>query len=262
MRVCFLLERGSPPRLNPIIAEVFEILRGRGVAVEAMYAEEEMIRLDSLSVEADLYLLKSDSELSLSLATALEALGARVANAVEACILCKDKLLAAAVLSGAGIPAPPAFAAGNPVQLVTELSVRPLIFKPHRGYHGVGVSVVEDVSALPPAHVYPELVFAQEYLGSARKDLKIFGIGAEVFGVRKPFSSDSFLKVGEACALDQGVSDMARKCARAFGLELYGLDLAEDEKGVFVIDVNYFPGYRGVPDAAQRLAAHIFSRLK
>ena len=262
MRVCFLLERGSPPRLNPIIAEVFEILGGRGVGVEAIYAEEELIRLDSLSVAADLYLLKSDSELSLSLAMALEALGARVANAVEACILCKDKLLAASVLSGAGIPAPPGFAAADPSQLATELSKRPLILKPHRGYHGVGVSVVENASVLPPAQVYPDLVLAQEYLRNARKDLKIFGIGDEVCGVRKPFSSDSFLKVGEACALEQCVSDLARKCARAFGLELYGLDLAEDEKGMYVIDVNYFPGYRGVPDAARRLAAHIFSRLK
>ena len=259
MRVCFLLERGSPPRLNPIIAEVFEILRGRGVKVDALYAEEELLRLDSISVEADLYLLKSDTELSLSLATALDALGARVINMVDACILCKDKLLAAATLAKASIPAPRPLSAADPLLLGAELSGGPLILKPHRGYHGVGVMVVEDAAALPAAGVYPGLVFAQAYLANARKDLKIFGIGEEVFGVRKPFSSDSFLKGGEACDLSPGVADMARRCARAFGLELYGLDLAEDGDETYVIDVNYFPGYRGVPDAPRRLADHIFS---
>ena len=35
MKVCFLLERGSPPRLNPILAEVFTLLERGGIAVTA-----------------------------------------------------------------------------------------------------------------------------------------------------------------------------------------------------------------------------------
>jgi len=259
MKVCFLLERGSPPRVNPIVAETMEILRGRGVGVNSIYAEEELIRLDALSVDADLYLLKSDTELSLSLAIALEALGARVVNSVETCLLCKDKVLTAATLARAGIPAPRSLAAAEPALFLPELARDPLILKPPRGYHGVGITAVEDASLLPSPGVYPDFVFAQKYLARARKDLKIFGIGEKVFGVRKPFSTDSFSRTGEACELPPGVEETARSCARAFGLELYGLDMAETEQGVSVIDVNYFPGYRGVKDAPQHLAAFILS---
>ena len=72
MNVCFLLERGSPPRRNRVITETIALLRQRGVGVEVLYPEEELVRLDALTVQADLYLHKSNTELALSLATALE----------------------------------------------------------------------------------------------------------------------------------------------------------------------------------------------
>jgi len=72
VRIVTLLERGTPPRLNPIFAELFGRLADRGVEVRLCYPEEELIRLDTLAVDADLYLLKSDTELALSYATALE----------------------------------------------------------------------------------------------------------------------------------------------------------------------------------------------
>ena len=257
MNVCFLLERGSPPRLNPVFAEAFARLEGRGVRVEVRYPEEELVRLDTLAIEADLYLLKSDTELSLSLATALECLGARVLNRCSACLLAKDKVLAAAMLLQADIPTPRSLVAAQPTQLAPALANGPLILKPHRGYHGVGIVVVETPAALPAADGYPDLVLAQAYLGRGRQDLKVFAIGDEVFGVRKAFSAESFLQAGEPSPLSPAVEDLARCCGRAFGLELYGLDVVEDEGVAYVVDVNYFPGYRGVPQAARRLADYI-----
>lgn len=262
MTVCFLLERGSPPRVNPVVAEAQEILRKLGVKVTSVYPEEELIRLDCLSIEADLYLLKSDSELSLSLAMALESLGAAVVNSVPTCIRCKDKVLAAVTLARAGISAPRSLAAAEPAKLVPAVEREPLIFKAVRGYHGVGIATVENASLLPKPGAYPDFVFAQQFLGTTRKDLKIFGIGERVFGVRKPFSPDSFTKAGVPCELPPPIEELVRKCADAFGLELYGLDIAEDDNGSYVIDVNYFPGYRGVPDAAQHLASFIHSKVR
>jgi ribosomal protein S6--L-glutamate ligase len=102
------------------------------------------------------------------------------------------------------------------------------------------------------------VVLAQDYLARARLDLKVFVIGDEVFGVRKAFAGDSFLRAGEPTELSPEIEDIARRCGQAFGLELYGLDIAEDpERGLQIIDVNYFPGYRGVPDAARRIADYI-----
>src|ERR671933_1754872 len=134
MKVCFLLERGSPPRLNPILAEVFTLLERWAIAVTARYPEEELLRLDTLAVEADLYLLKSDSELALSLATALEGLGARVLNGCSASARAKDKVLAALTLLRAGIPAPRSLGAAHDAQWAPELATGPFLMKPHHRY--------------------------------------------------------------------------------------------------------------------------------
>ncbi len=251
------MERGSPPRLNPVLREAFALLERHGAEVTVSYPEEELIRLDTLAVEADLYVLKSDTELALSLATALEEMGARVLNRAGASILAKDKVLAAATLLRGSIPSPRSLAAARPAQLAPQLATGPLILKPHRGYHGVGIAPVETPEALPADGVYPDLVFAQAYLTRARKDLKVCAIGDDIFGVRKAFAPDSFLQAGEPSPLAPEVEDIARRCGQAFGLELYGVDIAECGDGPSVMDVNYFPGYRGVPDAARRLADYI-----
>lgn len=262
MRLCFLLERGSPPRLNPILADTVARLEARGAKVTLRYPEEELIRLDTLTVEADLYLLKSDTELALSLATALEGQGAMVLNPCSACTLAKDKVLATATLLHAGILSPRSLAAARPATLASAVMAEPLILKPHRGYHGVGITIAETPEALLGEVIYPDVVFAQRYLSHARRDLKVFGIGEKFFGVRKAFGADSFLRAGEPARLSPEVEDLARGCGRAFGLELYGLDIAEEEDGPYVIDVNYFPGYRGVPDASRHLAEYILSAAK
>jgi ribosomal protein S6--L-glutamate ligase len=255
--VTFLMERGTPPRRNPVMAEAFEMLEARQVQVWVRFPETELLRLNDLKPDADVYVLKSDTELALSLALSLEQLGARVLNRASASLLAKDKILAAATLARAGLPAPRSVAAAQPAQLASRLT-EPLILKPHRGYHGAGVAVATTPDDLPEPEAYPEVVFAQEYLGRARLDLKVFVIGDEVFGVRKAFAGDSFLRTGEPTELRPEIEDIARRCGQAFGLELYGLDVAEDpERGPRIIDVNAFPGYRGVPDAAREIADYI-----
>lgn len=131
-----------------------------------------------------------------------------------------------------------------------------------RAEHYLYVLKSETPEALLGEAIYPDVVFAQRYLSHARRDLKVFGIGEKFFGVRKAFGADSFLRAGEPARLSPEVEDLARGCGRAFGLELYGLDLAEEEDGPYVIDVNYFPGYRGVPDAGRHLAEYILRAAK
>jgi ribosomal protein S6--L-glutamate ligase len=171
-------------------------------------------------------------------------------------------VLAGATLSRAGIPSPRSFMARRPAQLASSAAKSALILKPHRGYHGVGITVAEAADQLPNEDEYPDFVFAQEYLADAKKDLKVFAIGDEVFGVRKQFSTNSFLSSGEPVPLADEVIAMARHCGKAFGLQLYGLDIAEDRDGTYVVDVNYFPGYRGVPNASRQLADYILKAAK
>jgi ribosomal protein S6--L-glutamate ligase len=257
VKVCFVLEGGRPPRRNPVIVEAVALLTERGIKTIVRYPDEELVRLDRLRPEADLYLLKSNTELALSLAMALEGLGARIVNTAEATARAKNKVVAAAILHRAALPLPPSFVASRPMQLEAELSRGPLILKPHRGHYGAGIAIAETVAELPAADAFPDVVFGQLFLQGARRDLKLFAIGGEVFGVRKAFAPGSFLWSGHPTRLSPELEGIARRCGDAFGLQLYGLDIVETEAGPSVVDVNAFPGYRGVPDAASRLVQFI-----
>jgi ribosomal protein S6--L-glutamate ligase len=263
-RVCFLLERGIPPRRNLVVEATVALLEERGVTVRTIYPEEVLLRLDTLAVEADLYLLKSNTELALSLATALEEIGARVLNTCAATERTTNKVLAAATLLAAGLPTPRSLATGQPLRLAGEVEANgPLILKPHRGHYGLGIVVAHTSSDLlaSDACADSDVVFAQHYLPHARTDLKVFAVGDQVFGVRKRFvAGESFAQVGEPSGLSPDLEEIARRVGRALGLELYGLDIVEESDADYVVDVNSFPGYRGVPDAAGRLTDHILRR--
>jgi len=239
VKISFIMERGDPPRLNPIFADVFGRLERAGVNVAVRFPEEELIRLNDLAIDADLYCLKSDGEMALSLATVLDGMGARILNPLDATLLAKDKVTAAYLLLTRG----------------------PLILKPHRGYHGAGVRVARSGADLASTN-YPGVVFAQDYLERARVDLKVYAIGEQIFGVRKAFSRESFLHEGESAPLSNEIIGIARRIGAIFGLELFGLDIAEAGCGPRVVDVNYFPGYRGVPDAARLLTDYFLRALR
>jgi ribosomal protein S6--L-glutamate ligase len=257
VKVSFLLDRGTPPRMNPIVAEMCARLEARGVQVLLRFPEHELTRFDRLSIDSDLYVLKSNTNLAFSLATVVDWLHGRLLNRFEACLAARDKVVAAATLAAANIPAPRSFVTGHPAQFAAHLATGPLIVKPYRGAYGRGMAVAERPSDLPAAEEHPEFAFAQDYLKQARTDLKVFVIGDDVFGMRKPFGAESFLDSGRPAVLSAEVESIVRRVGEAFGLELFGVDVAEDEQGAYVFDVNSFPGFRGMPDAAGRLAAYI-----
>ena len=48
---------------------------------------------------------------------------------------------------------------------------------------------------------------------------------------------------------------LALRIGRVFNLHLYGIDLLMTERGLLVVDVNSFPGFRGVPGADSALVS-------
>jgi len=258
MKLYFILEgrRGSQVP-GPVMQEVFGILTRRGFQVEAGIPEEMLFRPDSLTVTHDLYLLKSDTELALSFAGVLHAQGARLLNPYWNCLATKNKIVASQLLRAAGIPAPRSWVTGDLRLLRSLVEERPLIIKPYQGFHGNGIQIVRhqhELAAVPPP-TSPVLI--QEYIAGRGEDLKVYVIGEEVFATRKPFAPDSFVRPGRPCPITSEVREIARRCGQVFGLGLYGLDIIESPGGPVVVDVNYFPGYKGVPNGPTLLADYI-----
>jgi ribosomal protein S6--L-glutamate ligase len=243
------ITRGMPSP-NPALVEVFDLLRQRGYEVEIGIGDEAVLDPDHLRVEHDLYILKSHTSLWLSVASILHRQGALILNPYRSCLAVQDKIAAAHSLREAGVPSPPYWVTVNTRLLHTLLELHPLVIKPYIGGRGIGVQVIRhhhELSALPPP-AQPMLV--QEYI--AGDELKIYVVGDEVFGLRKP---DGVTRV--ATPVSAEIRSIALRCGHIFGLGLYGLDVIKSAQGPVVIDVNYFPSYKGIPGAARHVANYI-----
>jgi ribosomal protein S6--L-glutamate ligase len=257
MKLYFILARRVPPVPSPVLAEVFRLLEARSFRVASGIAEEVLTRPDELTVRHDLYLLKSHTELALSLAGVLHAQGARLLNPYPSCVVTQNKIVASRLLRAAGIPTPDTWVTGDFTLLRDVAAARPLILKPYLGHRGAGLRIVRDPVELDALPAPDGPVVAQEYIEGGGEDLKVYVVGEEVFAVRKPFSRTSFTRPGRPCPVSPDVRDIALRCGRAFGLGLYGLDVIESARGPQVVDLNTFPGYKGVPDVAPRIAEFI-----
>jgi ribosomal protein S6--L-glutamate ligase len=257
MRVLFLTARRVPAVPSPVLVEAARILTARGMTVDTLIAEEAVWRPERLAISYDLVVLKSHTELALSLAATLHAHGVPLLNPYPSCAALQDKLVAASRLHRAGVPVPASWTTGDPALLAGHIEQWPVIVKPHRGHRGTGVCVVRGARELAALGEFGEPVIVQQFVPGPGTDLKVYVAGREVSAVRKPFAADSFTRPGEPVPVSAEVREIALRCGDAFGLGLYGLDVIESPAGPFVVDVNYFPGYKGVPGAAAQIAEYI-----
>ncbi len=257
MKFQFLLARRTPDVPSQIILDVSRILRERGHGVTSSIPEEELCGLHDLPLDHDLYLLKSYTELSLSLAGALSAQGANLVNPYDGCAAARNKIVCYQMLRKAGVPVPNAWITSDLGSLAPLLRQHALILKPVMGWRGEGIRVVRDERELAAIPHVPGPILIQEYLENPGEDLRLYVAGEEVFGIRKRFSRTSFAVDGEPVPVSREMRSIARLCGRIFGLQLYGIDVIEGPSGPRVVDVNYFPGYKGVPGAAYAVAEHI-----
>jgi ribosomal protein S6--L-glutamate ligase len=257
MKLFFMVVRRVPPVPSPVLVEAYAILRQRGYEVDESIAEEVLVRPDLLHVAHDLYILKSHTELSLSLAGALYTQGARFLNPYPSCALTQNKIVVARLLRAAAVPAPLSWVTADAKLLRAIVAEMPLIIKPYMGHRGAGITIVrhpEEVeAALPP----DAPVIIQEFIEGTGEDLKVYVVGEQVFAVKKEFSETSFTVPGRPAAVSEEIRHIALRTGQVCGLGLYGLDIIESPRGPFVVDVNSFPGYKGVPDAAPLIADYI-----
>lgn len=257
MRLHFILVRRVPDVPSPILVEAFDILARRGFSVTGEIPENAIAQADTVRPERDLYILKSHTELALSYAGALHAEGARFLNPYAACQTVQNKIVTVRRLAAAGVPVPQTWITGEASSLGEIAARMPLVLKPYRGHRGAGVHMVRTPEQLAGIEFGDVPFVAQELIEGDGEDVKIYVAGNEVFAVRKPFSADSFTRPGRPVPVTEAQREIALATGRALGLGLYGIDVIEGPAGPVVVDVNYFPGYKGVPGAALHIARYI-----
>lgn len=273
VRIAFFLEPSGPdsdaPRISPLTEEIIGRLRGFGLQVDPIVPESGPLDMAAVRPQHDLYVLKSETPLALSLAGALTLAGAAVVNTFRSCNLTRDKLAATAVIAGAGVPVPPSWTTGRPSLLRPLLAEGPLWLKPQRGTQGKGIRRVDDPDELSdrelPVDPYglPLPLFAQREVPTSGRDFKVFVVGERLWATTRPFPARTLQeKIGTPASLPPQLERAALACGKALGLELYGVDFLLAEARFCCVDVNAFPGYKGVAEAPQALAEYLHQRAR
>lgn len=254
----------------------------KGLAAELSANGHDVIYLDP---EARTYnLAKSDWLSNLDLIVArgrsypllcllgwAEAGGVRTINQKAAISSVHNKADMAVTLAQAGINTPNTFL-GTIKELYQNLlpADYPIVLKPIFGDNSRGLKLINSPDEMKNTRWSEPVALAQKFLPNDGYDLKLYGIGSDVWTVRKPspfgFEVNKLdLKKAsepELLANTHEAVTLGRKLGLLFGLELYGADCVQTPEGLSVIEVNEFPNYSGVPQADSRLAGFIINSFE
>ena len=250
---------------HPVLAAMLDRLRVRHrvAVISAENDDPATLAASEGRSLADVYLLKSHTPAGLDLAHRLELCGALVVNGWSATVACQDRVLMARRLDAAGLPCPRTWNAvtlGRALPLLAGLQF-PLVIKSRfsrRGDLVVRVHDAGDVEELLPRWD-GEPVILQHFEDNDGWDVKMWVVGGHAYAARRPSpltpeaGSDTVPLSPEQ--LSPAWVAATLRVGREFDLSLYGVDLLVTGHGPSIVDVNAFPGYRGVPNAAAALAA-------
>jgi ribosomal protein S6--L-glutamate ligase len=186
-------------------------------------------------------------------------------NRREAIASVHNKAQMSIALASSGIPIPQTYF-GSVDYLAKEIKPEfyPIILKPIFGDNSCGLLVVNSSEEMRQIEWPEPVALAQRYFRTDGYDLKLYGIGDDIWTVRKP---SPFNQRAEEDASKEGLvpitpelEDLGRRCGRLFGLDLFGVDCIETDEGVLVIEINDYPNYTSVPDADRRLADFVVRR--
>jgi ribosomal protein S6--L-glutamate ligase len=259
MKIGVITKREKASKGGSVMQETAELLQSRGVEVEAIYPEDSSIDVARVKADHDLYLLKSGTEAALCLAGVLHATGAKILNPYPTVVAMRDKIISIKMLQSANVPLPETWFASRPEQLAGLLKEGRIVVKPFwAASQGRGVQIISTEDELATVAGEDGVIFAQRYYQPDGRDHKLYVIGDRVFGVRRVWPPKTLEdKLGEPFDVPEEMREIALGCGRAFGVGLYGVDLITSGGKPYVVDINTFPGFKGVSNAAELLARYI-----
>lgn len=257
MHICLIIDNPETSH-HPVLQTMLHKLEAHHhIALHNVYAEKTI-------PQADLYLLKSHASEALAIAYQLEQRGAMVVNSHSSAEACRDRVLMAQRLETAGLPQPrtlvfPTLAhALLPQEPLPEL---PWIIKSRYSYRGDLVIKLQAYEELQDLFIHwgEEPVILQEFAAGDGWDIKLWVIDGQIFAARRRSPLQTNVSKEDIPTTSKALPDhwtaIAQQVGQAFGLHLYGVDLIETEHGALIVDVNAFPGFRGVPGADDALVA-------
>ncbi len=277
-RVALLL--GKPPRPGTIIAEVRDMLEASGIPTSTVLPHKPRQRVDTSHpglAGADLVLHRGLSEAVHPLLQELSELGVTLCNPWAGT---RDRSALRDALAGAGIPTPAARRVTQWPEVLQLARGGPVVVKATGGGRGSGVVAGRAAppgleAADPPwppgsamaatAHQMlpdeppaPGPYLVEQWIQHDGTDRKLYVAGDVVFGLLKPSTLiGEHTTEGHPFPVTPPLRDLALAAAAALDLHLAGVDVVEGPEGLWVVDVNPFPGFRSVEGAAVAITEHL-----
>ncbi len=234
---------------HPVFRPLFELLAKSGHQPELCTSDEFAHK----TVDAgDIVLLKTyhNDPRVIAKAREFEAAGKRVINPTRAIQAVADRVKTDEMLEKAGMPVPPRVCTPDEATAVSP----PYVRKPRNNFlHQISFVQSPGEVRFDPAFYYQQLV------PNDGLDRKLYVIAPDVFLVTRPSNSvQDFEKKLREHRQQLPPPPLWRawalKIGEITGLQAYGVDLVGVGDSFYIVDVNPFPGYIGVPDAPTCLA--------
>lgn len=165
-----------------------------------------------------------------------------------------------------GLPVPRTwFGALDAIGAEIPRDAYPVILKPIFGDNCRGLVIAHSPDELAAVEWPEPVALVQPFLPTDGYDVKLYGIGHDVWAVRKPSPLDvpdrpAGSGGSELLAATPELEALGRRCGELFGLELFGVDCIVTADGPHVIEVNDYPNFTAVPYADARLADYVAAR--
>lgn len=258
-RVTLLL--GKPPRQGTLLADVARSLERSGVKVSIKLPHDEPVSTESLE-DQDLVVHRGLNPESGRIVSDLHTRGVTLCNPFPAQALLQDRLRWLSALAAAGLSVPSSSIVESWEAVREQAAAHAVVAKAIRGT-GRGVGVLGGTAdELPAAAPFAGPYLVEERLVFDGTDRKLYVIGDQVRGLLKPSTlSNAHETGGQPFEPGPELVDLALRSAQALDVHLAGVDVVATPSGPVIVDVNPFPGYRGIANAPRLVATHLLSHL-
>ncbi len=208
----------------------------------------------------------------------LRRLGLYILNPPHVIERSVDKYYALSLLEEAGLPVPRTAVterAREALRAFHDLG-GDVVVKPIFGSRGIGSTRVSDPDVAERVfralEFHHQVIYLQEFIPHGNYDLRAFVLGGRILAAMRRISNlwKTNVSLGAkpvAYKPTAEVESLAIRAAKVIGCEMAGVDILESDRGLFIVELNSQPGWRGLQDVAsvniaEEIIDYVISRIK
>lgn len=250
---------GKPMARDSMIAGVIERAHHHWSTV-TLHRPESNTPLPESIHQSDLIVQRGLNREQLNAISHLEKSGVRFINRISAAVDCADRWTLMSKLHAGGVPVPKTRLIESWTEVLNVAKGNATVIKTLDGALGRSAHVLMAQNGLLPSiEPFAGPFIVQDYVPGNPTVSKVYVAGKKMRGLEKKSLVAEDLDDDFVVPFEVGneLQDISKLVAKVLSLDIFGVDYLEGPMGPTVIDVNPFPGFRGIPDASRIISRHV-----